>query len=207
MNKNNGIPKYTTVYRSIPVMILAIFLITLVSAEVQSLGTFKQNSAVNLVQSCGNSTYSNVTQVLYPDAAFALNGNYAMTKSGNNYNYTFTSTHKTGQYIVYGNCDENTVNTPWVYDFNVTPSGDSNSLIGFFFLVIILVYGLVVLGIWKQDIPLTLLGTIGLYIVGLFMFQYGIDVYKNWMTNAISIVTLGVAAYVSIRMAMEFMGE
>jgi hypothetical protein len=46
-----------------------------------------------------------------------------MTKSGDNYDYTFTNTQSNGQYLVYGRCDENGVATSWAYDFSVTPSG------------------------------------------------------------------------------------
>lgn len=133
------------------VIFLALVLISLgmVSATVESLPTQKKGDSVNLIQSCAGSTYSNITKILYPNSSFALRGEYSMNKLGFDYNYSFNDTQTLGQYLVYGHCDESGTNTYWVYDFEVTYTGDSLdtsksimyavllALLVFFFILII----------------------------------------------------------------------
>lgn len=96
----------------------------LVSAEQQTLGTFTQGQTVNLVQACDNSTYSNITRIIYPNGTFAINQETKMSlNSTNNYNYSFSNTDPLDRYLVYGHCDDNGVNTNWVYDFFIKPKG------------------------------------------------------------------------------------
>jgi hypothetical protein len=100
----------------------------LASAEIQTLGIRTQAQPINLVQNCLNSTYSNITRIVYPNSTNAINIQTAMTKNGDDYNYTFLNTNSLGQYLVYGQCDENLVKTNWVYDFWITPSGTELSV-------------------------------------------------------------------------------
>ena len=51
----------------------------------ETLGTFQLDNDVNLIQGCDNSTYSNITRILYPDSTFALDTEVIMTRSGDNY--------------------------------------------------------------------------------------------------------------------------
>ena len=71
-----------------------------------SLGVFQVDSTLNLIQGCDNSSYSNITRILYPNSSFALNTETEMTASGDVYNYTFTNTETIGDYLVFGHCDE-----------------------------------------------------------------------------------------------------
>lgn len=104
-----------------------ILLIGIATAEIQTLGTFKLDSTINLIQNCYNSSYSNISRVLYPNSSFAINTNTIMTKNGDEYNYSFTQANTIGQYLVYGYCDENGVRTNWAYDFTITTTGDNLS--------------------------------------------------------------------------------
>ena len=65
-----------------PLLIFFLFFISFASsiqinnvAQPISLGTFKQGDTINLIQTCTNSTYANITRVLYPDSSFAINTN------------------------------------------------------------------------------------------------------------------------------------
>lgn len=124
---------------------LTIFNIT---AEVQTLGkSYPQNSTVNLIQSCKNSTYSNITMVLFPDSNFALNGQYSMEDNEDSYNYTFTNTSLIGQYLVYGFCDENGIIQNWQYDFYISRRGTNLTLEESVIYVIFLIFiGLLFIG-------------------------------------------------------------
>ena len=161
------------------ILLIGFLIISLCSAEVQTLGTFKQGQIINLIQSCENSTYSNITRVLYPNSSLAINGQYNMTRTGDDYSYHFTQSEQLGQYLVYGNCDENGFYTKWVYDFYTTPSGAENvdsgtGLVLFGSLAIILIISItfIILGFKMENlagrITLLVLGFIGLLISVLF---------------------------------------
>ena len=123
--------------------IFLLLILPLVSAEVQTLGNFKQNSCVNLIQVCGNCTYNNITSVRYPNSSLALSS-VQMTKIGAEYNYTYCSTSSFGEYIVSGFGDIDGDPTAWSYNFFVTPNGEEkkgdNFSIFFFILFGILIF-------------------------------------------------------------------
>ncbi len=62
------------------------------------LGTFKQDSCVNLHQICDNCTYVNLTSITYPNSTLQK-VNEVMTKDGVDYNYTFCTTSDFGNYL------------------------------------------------------------------------------------------------------------
>jgi hypothetical protein len=118
------------------------------------LGTFPQDSCVQIVQSCANCTYSNLSTVTYPNGTFSLLGEYAMTNNGTIYNYSYCLTSATGSYNFITHFDENGVDK--VSDrnsFSITPSGESPTIAGavlyvgllivlLVFFILILFYGL-----------------------------------------------------------------
>lgn len=188
-------------------LIFGILLLNIASAEVQTLGVFKQRETINLIQTCDNSTYSNVTRVTYPNGNFVINEHTKMTKVGSNYNYSLLTTEQLGQYIVYGECDENGVITTWVYDFDITPSGEGESLIGLFIIIFLVCYGTLALGFLIKNQYIALFGALLVLILGVFTYKNGIDVYKNFMTEIISFVSIGVGAILSLLIPIEMITE
>lgn len=118
----------------------------MVNAEMQSLGTFKQNSCVNLIQTCDNCTYVNITSIKYPNSSSAL-GLSAMTKSGTLYNYSFCSTSVIGNYIVSGIGDLDGELTSWNYDFNINGLGEelTQARINFYIAIIAILFFFLIL--------------------------------------------------------------
>jgi hypothetical protein len=100
------------------VLALMLFLLPFAYAD---LGNYKQNSCINIIQTCSNCTYSNITIILYPDSTTAL-GEVAMQEIGVLYNYTFCSTTLNGVYNVYGTNDNNAITSSWKDSFIVTPN-------------------------------------------------------------------------------------
>lgn len=131
---------YAITTKAIMLIIASIFLITLATAETQTLGTFQQDTCINLIQTCSNCTYVNISSVIYPNSTQAL-GQVAMTKNGVDYNYTFCKANVTGQYIVNGYGDVDGVVEVWTYDFDVTENGRENpeGIIKIFFIIIFLI--------------------------------------------------------------------
>jgi hypothetical protein len=105
--------------KQVMILLLALLIIPMLYSYQESLGIVKQNEPANLIQTCYDSTEGYITRVVYPDKTFAINEQTAMTKIGDNFNYSFLNTSQLGQYLVYGYCDE----TIWQYDFEVTVNG------------------------------------------------------------------------------------
>jgi len=107
-------------------LIFIIFLlVSVVSGEVQTLGTFKKNKEVNLIQIGVGFISCNITSILYPNSSKIGIGEVEMNKNSNYYNYTLSSNYTStlGQYIVNGFCTNGTDDVVWSYDFEITPSG------------------------------------------------------------------------------------
>lgn len=154
-------------------IIVMMSIISLTTAQQTTLGTFKQNDCVNLIQSCDNCTYTNITQVNYPNSTIAIS-NKVMTKSGFNYNYSFCSTKPTGDYIVYGVSDLDGKHTVWAYNFMITPSG-KESWFNFTSLMLLFLLGsyLVVFISWNKNEYIPML------VGGLFIALFSILAINN----------------------------
>lgn len=113
---------------------------------------------------------------------------------------------KTGELGVYEytiTATDGVQNTTQTFFFEVTPSGEKG-LLGFYFLIIILSYGVLAFGLYKQDITVTALSSFALVFLGIYMLFFGIDIFKNYLTNAFSLITIGIGSYVGLRAAHEY---
>ena len=112
--------------------IIFFFCLIMIHAQQQTLGTFKTNTNISLIQTCGNCTYCNITSVEFPNGTNSI-GEKSMTKSGFKYTYSYPIEGVTGEYVVSGVCDVDGVDTVWAYSFDVTLSGinpeDSNPFV------------------------------------------------------------------------------
>lgn len=109
-------------------MRINLFIITLImvmgfASATGSLGVFRVDSCVNLLQVCSNCTYNNITSVTYPNSSTAFNDPIEMSKNGNQYNLTFCNTKNEGRYIVNGYGDLDGIKTVWSYTFDINPIG------------------------------------------------------------------------------------
>ena len=155
------------------ILILGVFLISFASAQIQNLGTFKLGDDVNLIQTCDNCTFNNITSVLNPNSLEVI-GEFKMTKKGTVYNFTLSSTNATifGTYIVNGFGDLNGINTVWNYNFLVTANGKPFETFPNQFAVIALAFILIMFGLLNErytllkhmgSIILMVMGTLTLY--------------------------------------------
>ena len=137
-------------------LILSLFLLTLVSAEQSNLGTIKVNTCFDLYQTCDDCSYVNLTNIKYPNGNIE-SFNWVMTKTNQNFNYTFCNTSAIGDYTYTVAGDKGGVYSTEVIGFSVSPSGFVGTL-GFYVLILILSAGVIVLGFSKDDAPLVILG-------------------------------------------------
>lgn len=133
-----------TLFILLVVIVFTLLLSQPVFSEVQNFGTFKQNECVNLIQTCANCTYVNIS-VTNPNSTVIIS-NKQMTKTDTVYNYSFCNTSILGQYIynTKGDLDGSITISP--VNFIITPSGFqvsiANTIIMFFiigFLILVTV--------------------------------------------------------------------
>ena len=104
-------------------LIVSIFLLSLVSAQVQSLPQQEQGECIELPQVCADCTYVNMSSVKLPNST-TLIINEGMTQNGPDFSYTFCNTTLTGDYIATTCGDPDETYTCVSYDFEITPNGD-----------------------------------------------------------------------------------
>lgn len=180
------------------IFIFLIFFSNLVYSSKETLGTFKQGTNINLIQTCANCTYSNITSIVAPDGEILISKT-PMTKDGSYYNYTLPmgKSVKIGEYLVNGLADLDGQNTVWGYNFFVTPSGNKDVL-GFYILIFSVVYTLALIGFFGKNEIVTIFGALALISLGIYSLNNGIDVFRNQITEGISFLTIGLGGFLGI---------
>jgi hypothetical protein len=115
VNKNLGIT-----------FLFLILFTTIVSAQLDAYGTFKQGDEVRISQVCSDATYINISGISYPNGTLAVS-NIAMVSSGSGeFYYNFNLTEPLGRYDVRGISDgcEKTFATY----FEITPNGKVSNI-------------------------------------------------------------------------------
>lgn len=171
------------------IALLVLFCINLVNAEQQTLGTFKQNDCINLIQTCNNCTYSNITSVIYPNSSVVIS-NVEMTKSGTYFYYFFCNTSLNGAYIVTGVGDLDGTNEIWNYDFTITPNGEDASVgkaifyIGLIIILIVFIIGCVSMFMETNNL-LAKVATVGLgYLILIAINFIAWNMAKDFLTSS-----------------------
>ena len=175
-------------------IILGMFLISLVAAEVQTFGTFKRFECIGLIQTCGNCTYNNISNVIYPDSLVALSEN-VMTRVDTSYNHTFCNTSKLGEYIVNGFGDLNGEKIAWNYNLFVTETGITDkSIFDNPLMLILIALALIFLfiGIRTETIWLGFMSSIMFLLSGIYTTIYGLNDITNMYTQGIGISLIGI---------------
>lgn len=182
-------------------------MIGIVSASNPYFGTFQTNQKIDLKQVCFiNGTICdacNITSIDYPNGSSAVTNVY-YTQQTSDFNYSFARTFEDGRYNVNGFCSFGSdVKKPFTYYFEVTPTGFVGTL-GFYILILVLSLGIIILGFYLGDAPITILGSFGLYFISLYILFYGIVGMKDAVyTWGIGLIVLALAIYISIRSAYE----
>jgi len=185
--------KFLLPSKFISLCLFILFFISFASAsfgftDLKNIGLYNQGEEIKLIQTCSNCTYINITTIKLPDGSI-LDFDETMTKDGTTYNWTLDSSHTSliGEYTVNGIGDLNGNNQIWNYKFDIKGGN-----LGFFVLIFILTYGLVVYGLKIKNEWVSLIGCFGLSIFGIYTSFNGIDIYKNLMTNVVSYINLGI---------------
>ena len=74
----------------------------------------------------------------------------------------------------------------------------------YYVIILILSAGVIVLGFAKYDAPIVILGSFGLYFIGLYILFNGIVELKDPVyTWALGIIILMLAAYISVKSSYD----
>lgn len=170
------------------ILLLVLPLISSASCVENNLGTFKQGEIINLRQTCDTCSFVNLSGVTIPNST-TIYFNEMMNKTGIEYNYQFTNTLTIGNYFYTVLGDKGGIDTSETLCFEITPMGESNSMV-FFILIYFLFYGITILGLIKKHEWITLGGCFGLLVLGVYTGINGIAEYKNSLTDVVSYITL-----------------
>lgn len=121
------------------ILFIGIFSLSLTSASISELEPVVQNEPIDLIQTCSDCTFNNITNVLFPNGTIAL-GESLMEKDGTFYNFTFTNTATIGTYTVNGLGDPEGVLKVFKYKFPVTPFGTQIENSGVIYGVLLLIF-------------------------------------------------------------------
>lgn len=181
---------------------LGIMLISLTSAS--DYLPHKQNTNFDLIISSNNATQCNFTYIQYPNGS-KISNTFSMVKSGKDFSYTILA----GNFSALGStcfgisCYDGATYETGSVCREVTSQGFINTL-GFYFLIIIISAGLIILGFSIKDNWVVVLGGFALVLVGLFTLFYGIDVIKDPIyTWGLGIIILMSGAYFGVRGSFE----
>ena len=163
---------------------------------------------------CSSSAHCNST-IISPNGTVLLN-NSREGRQGVYFNISIPSSRTSylGEYIVTRVCYDTggDINgkASDSYSVLVTPSGFDDDSLGSFILLGfggLVSLGIIIFGFSKNDPPLVLFGGLAMFVLGLFTLLQGVGNYRNTLTEWGSIITLGIAAYISVRTSMEMINE
>lgn len=199
---DNGIKKLGIV------LLVSLFLIPFASSLVDTVQSVKQGSCITFAHIDDESTSENITYVQNPDTTIVA-VDKPMTRTGTFYNYTYCGTGKNGMYIVYGVGNPATpARNPvaWSYEFYVTPSG-SLGLLGLSIVVITIIYFIAFFGFFGKNIWVAMFGGMAMILLGLYTLNNGIDIYRSFITEAFSFITMGIGATFALTAGVELIEE
>jgi hypothetical protein len=156
-----------------------------------SYGTFKQNTAVSLIQTCTTCSDINASITL-PDSSST--GLIQFQLINGIYNYTFSNTNQLGIYNVIGT-------DAWCYSFEVTPSGtlplDSIPL-----EIILSLFGYLSIIVYSFNKKLSLLKNVGcmlLMVIGTMVLVNGINGLSYLLNLSLGIINIGVGFFYMLK--------
>jgi hypothetical protein len=130
------------------IILILLYMVQVSYASIESLGVFQKDSEIELIQTCANCTFVNITTITAPNSTIILTDT-TMIKNGLRYNYTLPGQSNIGTYSVCGVGDLDKVYTVWCFDFKVTQDGYvAEPNIGLYIALIILAISFMGIGIF-----------------------------------------------------------
>ena len=191
---------------NIIMIILLVLAIPFLSASIGSLGTFKQYSCVNLLQTCVDCTYNNISSVTLPNGVGAL-GLTAMAQSGIEFTHSFCNTTLSGTSNVNGFGDAGGAMTKWNYVFEVTPSGGAEDNTTIFLFLICLTTLFFFMGVFMKNYIFVTIAGFALMSSGVYGMIYGFGDITSLYTRTISYIVIGLGMIITVTSGLELVKE
>jgi hypothetical protein len=182
-------------------LVLALFLVSFISASQENLGIYAQGDEITLLQICGTCTYNNLTSIVYPNGSHQVL-DALMTKRGAEFTYTFTDTSQEGEYLVSGHGDLDGTDNAWAYTFEVTDSGKMGISIEWMLVIAMaLALFLIIYGVSIEHHPIYTIGAMLCLMIAFYIFTNGFGALgsRNLISWMIAGANLVVGAIFSIR--------
>jgi len=184
-------------------LFMALCVISLFSFVSASYGTQEKDSPLYYSFTSNNATACNISSANTPYGLVVLN--QETDKDGQTFNTTIDSSvfSELGDYCFNIVCTDGENIETGNFCREVTPTGLFNST-GYYILILVLSLGIIILGLALRDPYITILGSVGLYFLGIYILRFGIvGVMDPVFTWATAIIVLGLAFYISIKSAYE----
>ena len=174
------------------IILLGVLMIVLPTVIADSIGSYPQNTQVQLYQNCNNCTYCNITRVNNQNNATLLS-NVEMTKDDTYFYYNLNEdkTILLGSYKYCWKCGNTVEDLAACTDFEIIPgTGSGTANIVFFVFMILMIYGLNLFGFFGKNEILTILGGMALIFLGLYIINNGMIIYRDDLTNYFAYITI-----------------
>ena len=185
-------------------IMLFFFSISLVSSASNSYLPSKQSVNYTLIVTSLNSSFCNLSSIQYPNGNVFIT-DLEMSKSGQ----SFTIIIDKGNYSTLGFISYNVIcsDSKYTIIYEITPSGFTNTST-FFFIFIIIIALIYLLGMSLKKNWIMLLGSILVLIFGFFIIINGVDIIKDTTTTwAIGIICWAIGIYGLFLSAEEALKE
>lgn len=80
-------------------------------------------------------------------------------------------------------------------------------MIDMIYLLIILGLGIIVIGFYHKDFPISALGAMFCIMLGIYIAQHGLADSSNWLTQSLAAIIIGVGFYVLGRGSVELLKD
>jgi len=209
-------------------LIGTLLLLIVIPSTTGLLGTFAKNNNIDLIQTCNNCTYCNLTAVKYPNGTNIV-VNVTMDKAATYFNYTLNTsqTDAVGTYKYCYECGNDAESATGCIDFDVTLSGTKSPEGQSFLLstIILITFGVACLflflsGKMQESGPkiffllasfVFIVGTVIIASVVAFdsNLTSGVNNSVSVLVRAIGIIVIVIFAYIMIKQikeALDMMG-
>ena len=190
------------------ILFMFIILANSVLAQQRDVDIFELNEvfdlSIHLSDESGDVTGANCqTQIRYANLTVKdqlthdeINGGY--------YNLTYNSS-ESGTFLCRQNCTKGTDFTSEVCDFKI--EDDNVVIITAIITILAIALILLIIGIRQQDFNFGFFSGFLFCIIGIYIFTTGLPSFDNFVSRSLSIIIMGLGAYILFRASVESLNE
>lgn len=82
-----------------------------------------------------------------------------------------------------------------------------DNIVGYYLILILLTYGVAFVGFFGKNIWIAIIGGLAMMIFGVYSITTGLAGYTNWITNAISMLSIALGMFFSIFSLVEYIED